>query len=70
MDKRVTQIIGVIIAAIGIFVFSLGGTAGIGQGNDNDLFFVRAAFYVLGPVIAFIGVYLMIKDRRSDESEQ
>ncbi|MHA1166230.1 MAG: hypothetical protein ACTSP4_00350 [Candidatus Hodarchaeales archaeon] len=69
MNKRITQIVGVIIAAIGIFIFSLGGTAGIGHGNENELFFIRAAFYVLGPVIAFIGVYLMIKDRRRDESE-
>ena len=70
MNKRITQIIGVIIAAIGIFIFSLGGTAGIGPGNESDLFFLRGVFYVIGPVIAFIGVYLMIKDRRSNENEQ
>ena len=61
MNQKTTQVLGIIIAAIGIFIFSLGGTAGIGGG----VFLIQAACYVLGPVIAFMGVYLLIKDRRT-----
>ncbi|MHA2296971.1 MAG: hypothetical protein ACXAEU_02915 [Candidatus Hodarchaeales archaeon] len=72
MSNRITQVLGLVITFIGISIFSLGGTAGVmGTGEDN-LFFFRAAAYVTGPVIAFIGVYLLIKDRRktSFDSQQ
>ncbi|MFW9997404.1 MAG: hypothetical protein ACFFD4_35500 [Candidatus Odinarchaeota archaeon] len=70
MKKIQNQIIGFVLAFIGISIFSLGGTMGIGGTNGDDLFFLQLAAYVTGPIIAFIGVYLLIKDRRKLSTEQ